>query len=238
MKARTSQVTEGFNPVGKIRASDQVRGQIVAMLKSGRLQVGDQLPTESSLARRMGVSQVPVREAVKSLEHMGLLTVRRGSGGGVFVAEPSLEPFSRFFTLLLSMGKASIHEITQARLMFEPGVAGLAAQNAEPEQVAALKRAHQEYESAVLGDQPRKMADMEFHVVLAEASHNQVLEMLLKALVPLLFRTAQDHEFTRSDRMKGIREHEAVLAAVETRDPAAAQEAMSEHVRRMATYWK
>lgn len=238
MKARASQLAEGFNPVAKTRASDQVRGQIVAMLKNGRLRVGDQLPPESTLARTMGVSQVPVREAVKSLEHMGLLTVKRGSGGGVFVAEPSLEPFSRFFTLLLSMGKASVNEITQARLMFEPGVAALAAQNAEPDQVTALRRAHQEYEAAVLGDQPRKMADMEFHVILAESSRNQVLEMLLKALVPLLFRTVQDHEFTRGDRMKGILEHEAVLLAVEARDPAAAQEAMSEHVRRMATYWK
>ncbi len=238
MKQKSSDLEMGFNTVGKTRASDQVRSQIVDMLRNGRLQVGDQLPPEGVLARRMGVSQVPVREAVKSLEHMGLLTVKRGSGGGVFVAEPTLEPFSRFFTLLLSMGKASVGEITQARLMVEPGVAALAAMHAEPAQLEALSRAHLEYETAVRQDKPRKVSDMEFHVILAEASRNKVLEMLLKALVPLLFRTAQDHGFDQSDRLRGIREHQAVLEAVEKRDPVAAEAAMAEHVRRMATYWK
>jgi GntR family transcriptional repressor for pyruvate dehydrogenase complex len=238
MKHKPSDLEMDFNTVGKTRASDQVRSQIMAMLQNGRLQVGDQLPPEGALARRMGVSQVPVREAVKSLEHIGLLTVKRGSGGGVFVSEPSLEPFSRFFTLLLSMGKASVQEITEARLMVEPGVAALAAQHAEAGQLEALRKAHQEYEAAVRQDKPRKVSDMEFHVILAEASRNKVLEMLLKALVPLLFRTAQDHEFDQANRLRGIREHQAVLRAVESRDPAAAEKAMAEHIRRMATYWK
>jgi DNA-binding FadR family transcriptional regulator len=238
MKDKLSDMEKGFSMVHKTRASDEVRSQIVAMLQSGKLQVGDQLPPEGALARKMGVSQVPVREAVKSLEHMGLLTVRRGSGGGVFVAEPSLEPFSRFFTLLLSMGKASIREITEARLMVEPGVAALAAQHAEPSQLEALRIAHQDYEAAVMHDKPRKLSDMEFHVILAEASRNQVLEMLLKALMPLLFRTAQEHHFHNVNRMKGIREHEAILEAVEARDPQAAHAAMEDHVCRMATYWK
>jgi GntR family transcriptional repressor for pyruvate dehydrogenase complex len=227
-----------FNPVKKQRASDEARELILNVIREGHLQAGEQLPSETRMAEQMGMSRVPLREAVSSLEQFGLLTVKRGSGGGIFVAEPTLEPFCRFFTLLLSLGKANIQDLTEARLLIEPGLAALAAQKAGPEQIAQLRQAIDDYRASVQEGKPRSIKDMDFHVILAVASQNLVLEMVMKGLVPLLHKSVQHMRFDPADRMEGIRDHERILTALEKRNPSAAQRAMADHVKRMATYWK
>jgi len=227
-----------FEVARKPKASEEVRNLILDLIRQGRLNVGDQLPPEASMAEQMGLSRVPVREAVGSLEQLGLLRVKRGSGGGVFVAEPTIEPFGKFFSLMLTMGKASVRELTDARLLIEPGVAALAAQYAQPEQIDRLRQAIREYRATVEQDGDRTIKDIDFHVVLAEASHNMVLEMLVKGLVPLIFKSVSDLKFEPTDRTRGILGHQKILAAVEARDVSSAQKAMLEHVTLMATYWK
>ena len=227
-----------FNPVKKQRASDEARNLILNVMREGHLQAGEQLPSETQMAEQMGMSRVPVREAVSSLEQFGLLTVKRGSGGGIFVAEPTLEPFGRFFSLMLRMGKASVKELTEARLLIEPGVAALAAQNAGREHIDRLKESIDDYRTSVQKGKARSIKDMDFHVRLAEASQNMVMEMVMKGLVPLLHKSVKDLKFEPADRMKGIEEHERITAAVERGNVSAAQRAMADHVNRMSTYWK
>ena len=227
-----------FSVARKPKASEEARRLIIDLISQGRLKVGDQLPSEASMAEQMGVSRVPVREAVSGLEHVGLLQVKRGSGGGIFVAEPTLEPFGRFFSLMLTIGKASVRELTEARLLIEPGVAALAARNAEPAQIDRLRQTIRDYRATVDQGGKRNIRDVDFHVVLAEASHNMVLEMLVKGLVPLLFKSVSDLKFEHADRTRGIRWHEEILRAVEAGDGSVAQKAMLEHVNLMATYWK
>ncbi|MBN1103720.1 MAG: FadR family transcriptional regulator [Deltaproteobacteria bacterium] len=227
-----------FHEVKKPRASDEARSLILSLISEGRLQVGDQLPSETRMAEQMGLSRVPVREAVTSLEQFGLLTVKRGSGGGVFVAEPSLEPFGKFFSVLLKMRKASVRELTEARLLIEPGVAALAARNREPVHIDRLRQSIANYRSSLEQGRERSIQDWDFHIALAEASHNTVLEVLVKGMVPLLHKSVKDLEFDVDNRIRGIRGHERVLAAVEAADPEGAQQAMSNHVNRMATLWK
>jgi GntR family transcriptional repressor for pyruvate dehydrogenase complex len=227
-----------FNVARKPKASEEARSLIVDLIRTGQLKVGDQLPSEARMAEQMGISRVPVREAVSGLAHVGLLRVKRGSGGGIFVAEPTVEPFGEFFSLMLTIGKASVRELTEARLLIEPGTAALAAQNATPEQIERLRQTIVEYRSAVRQNRLRSVKDVDFHIVLAEASHNIVLEMLVKGLVPLLFRSVSDLQFEPADRIKGIHGHEKVLAAVEAGNAEAARKAMYDHVKRMADYWK
>jgi DNA-binding FadR family transcriptional regulator len=238
LEGRTEEMNRLFNSVKKQRASDEARNLILNVISGGHLQAGGQLPSETQMAEQMGMSRVPVREAVSSLEQFGLLTVKRGCGGGIFVAEPTLEPFGRFFSLMLSLGKASIKELTEARLFIEPGIAALAAQKAGREHMDRLRNSIEEYRKSVQRRKLRSLRDMDFHVILAEASQNMVLEMVMKGLVPLLHKSVKDFRFEPADRMKGIQEHERIVAAVERGDASAAERAMADHVKRMATYWK
>jgi GntR family transcriptional regulator, transcriptional repressor for pyruvate dehydrogenase complex len=139
---------------------------------------------------------------------------------------------------MLTMGKASVRELTEARLLIEPGVAALAARNVESAQIDRLRETIREYRTTVAQGGERTIRDIDFHVVLAEASHNMVLEMLVKGLVPLLFNSVSNLKFEHADRNRGIQWHEEILAAVEAGDGSAAKKAMLEHVNLMAIYWK
>ncbi|MEW5911974.1 MAG: FadR/GntR family transcriptional regulator [Thermodesulfobacteriota bacterium] len=220
------------------RVSDQIRDQITNQIIAGYLRVGDQLPSEGELARQLGVSRVPVREAVISLQQSGLLIVKRGAGGGIFVAKPSPEPMGEVLTLMLRLGRASIAELTEARLLIEPEVARLASQRAAPAHLQALQETIDRYSASVDKGEPRSLADMDFHMRLAETSRNTVLSLTLKSLVPLLYNSVRQHGFSQEDRCRGIQDHRGILAAVRSGDGAGAAQAMAEHIKRMATFWK
>jgi GntR family transcriptional regulator, transcriptional repressor for pyruvate dehydrogenase complex len=225
-------------PLNKGRVSDRVRDRITDSILQGELSVGDQLPSESELARQLGVSRVPVREAVISLEQSGLLLVKRGARGGVFVAEPSPEPMGEVLTLMLRLGRASIAELTEARLLIEPEVARLAAQRASAMDIEALRETIENYATSVDQKAPRSMADMDFHMRLAEASGNTVYRLTLQSLVSLLYNSVRERSFSQKDRRRGIGDHQAIFESVCAGDVEGASTAMTRHVKKMVTFWK
>jgi len=178
-----------------------------------------------------------VREAVISLQQSGLLIVKRGAGGGIFVAKPSPEPVGEVLTLMLRLGQASIAELTEARLLIEPEVARLASQRATPEHLRVLQETIDRYIASVDSGEPRSLADMDFHVCLAETSHNIVLSLTLKSLVPLLYNSVRRQGFSQADRRRGIRDHQAILALVRSGEGVKAARALAKHIKRMATFW-
>ena len=227
-----------FRQVNNGRVSDQVRMQIKELIMAGHLHPGDQLPAEKELASQFGVSRVPVREAIISLEQFGLLEIKRGAGGGVFVATPSVEPFIDLFATMLTLGKASISELTEARLLIEPGVARFAALRAEAQDIQKLEESIECYQDVIDENAARSQADLNFHVRLAEASHNLVLNLTLKSLVHLLFKTVREHSFPKVNRQKGLEDHKNILSAVKAGDGSRAAGLMQEHVSKMVGYWK
>jgi GntR family transcriptional repressor for pyruvate dehydrogenase complex len=220
------------------RVSDGVREQITNLILAGELNVGDRLPTENELARQLGVSKVPVREAMISLQQMGLLTSRRGAGGGVFVCEPRPEPVGEALTLMLRLGKASIADLTQARLVIEPHVARQAALLATARDVARLEESIIEYQKIVEQNQERSIRDLDFHLTLADACGNPVFNLILRALIPLLYTNVRLRRLPPERRNLGIDGHREILEAVRRGDPEKAQLAMARHVTQMATLWK
>ncbi len=220
------------------RVSDSVREQITNLILAGELKVGDRLPTESELARQLGVSKVPVREAMISLQQMGLLTSRRGAHGGVFVCEPGPEPVGEALTLMLRLGRASVADLTQARLVIEPMVASMAARLATDQDLARLEETLLQYQTVVEQDQPRSIRDLDFHVALADACGNPVFILILKAMTPLLYTNVRLRKLPAKERYLGLKGHQDIFDAVRQGDPQAAQEAMARHVTQMATRWK
>ncbi len=224
--------------LNKARVSDQVRERITELIFSGQLKVGDQLPSEAALASEFGVSKVPVREAIIGLQQAGLLIIKRGAGGGIFVAEPSAEPMGEVLTLMLRLGRASIGELTEARLIIETEVAYLAAQRATEQDLDALERTIENYQKSLELDEPRTMSDMDFHLILGDACGNMVMNLALKGLVPMVYHSVRKHRLAPEDRWKGIADHERILAALRWRDAARARRLMRGHIGRMATFWK
>src|SRR3989304_4981646 len=99
------------------RASQEIVHQLRQAIYLGRLCPGDKLPPERELARQFESSRVTVREAIRSLELAGLVSVKRGSGGGAFIADVDLRPLKESFSTLLRLHKVTISHLTEAGLL-------------------------------------------------------------------------------------------------------------------------
>src|SRR5438128_476273 len=116
-----------FTRVKGGRLAEETTMQIRTALLSGQLRAGDRLPPERDLARVFGTSPLVVRDALHTLEFDGLLHIRTGAGGGAVVKEPSHRASTRSLTTWLGLGRATLDQLTEARLLIEPEMARLAA---------------------------------------------------------------------------------------------------------------
>jgi DNA-binding FadR family transcriptional regulator len=206
----------------------QIADQIAALIRRGEYRPGARLPPERDLAKRLGVSRPSVREALIALEVEGFVEVRIGSG--VYVADarkmaarrPVLPPDSGPF------------ELIDARRLVESECASLAAKRATAAQIRQMKSA-----LASMGrDQRRNVVpldgDHRFHLRIAEASGNSALALMVRTLwaqrTGPLFLQLEHHFDTPALWSSAIEEHEAILAGIEARDPAAARAAMRHHL--------
>jgi GntR family transcriptional repressor for pyruvate dehydrogenase complex len=227
-----------FTVIKRRRVSEEVIDQIKQMLLNFKLKEGDRLPPERQLAQQFGVSRVPLREALFSLERAGLLTIRRGAGGGVFVSEPRIEPYAEFFSLMLQLGKTSVQDLTEARLFLEPNVAKLAAERASDEDLEKIEKTIIEYEERLEREVPRSFKDMHFHIRVAEASKNMVMNLTIRGLMSMLYESVSGLKFSIKDRRKSILTHRRIFEAIKASDSEKAFDLMTEHVSEMAAYWK
>lgn len=201
---------------------------ILDMISSGAYPPGTRLPGERDLAERFGVSRVVVREAEISLEAIGLLEIRVGSGA--YVLEKQV-------TNGLALPSISAFELTQSRLLFEPECAALAAKVITDDQIAELEET-----IAVMGASPvdspeGEKADMDFHLLIAKATGNEAnvffLETLWRMRTEIETVSKVYSAVCHEDAMHRVNEHSDVMTALKNRDPDAARDAMRGHFSRL-----
>jgi GntR family transcriptional regulator, uxu operon transcriptional repressor len=206
----------------------QIADQIARLIASGEFPPGARLPAERELASSLGVSRASVREAIISLEMGGLVEVRVGTG--IFVtalAAPGVTPRD---------GGPGPFELLQARKLIEGEVAALAASKARDQDCRLLRRSLEKMEAHVDDFATREASDREFHLGIARATANSSLELVVEDLWNQraeLWGRMQRHFHTTDLAHKTIRDHAAILEAIEARDPDAARAAMHRHLSRV-----
>src|SRR5262245_1772749 len=173
-----------FAPVETRRASDEIISQIRMQLEAGKLKPGDRLPSERELAETFRVSRNTVREAIRSLEHTGLLRLRKGATGGAFVSDRGGTAIVSAFGDLFALGVFRPEHLAAARTIVGTSAARLACARASAADMAALQAC---VESAVAAGRAgdlatRSAANFEFHRLLALASGNPILVILTEAI--------------------------------------------------------
>ncbi|MHB8589345.1 MAG: FadR/GntR family transcriptional regulator [Candidatus Dormibacteraceae bacterium] len=225
-----------FYPIKTRRSFEQVIAQITEAIRSGQLQVGDRLPAERVLSARLDVSRPTLREAVKVLAETGVLEVRLGSAGGMFVKSGVVPK-----TLLeqrSQMRLTEVAEVLEARSLFELPVTRLAAVHAtvdDLDQMALLILLHR----STPNDRARiGQYDLRFHLAIARATHNanlvammQMLQRDLELVRDMVVRDPFDHAWT-------ITIHEATLKAIRRGDPRIIDEVMMEHLSLLERVWQ
>ena len=217
-----------FPSVGAPRVYHHIVAHIERAIYDGRLASGDKLPPERELGRRFGASRVAVREALRALEHRGLLEVRQGSCGGHFVRALDASVVSRDFRTLLRLGHLTATQLTEARLLMEPEVARLAAERATDLDVKELQAALDERAAAVAAGRAPRAVDLDFHRRLADAARTPVHAVAIHALMDL--EAEMTVPLDGVDAAEVQRAHHALLAAVQARDGERARALMQAHI--------
>lgn len=208
----------------------QVASQIAWLIDTGEFNAPGRLPAERHLSARLSVSRPTIREAIVALELSGLVEVRAGSG--VYVVNASA---ARTISIdLIDNAGASPIDVINARLNIECAIIGDAVKNVSDEQLKRIMDAHAQMEKFE-NRTDFQVADLEFHVTIAEATGNSVLSPIVEALwtemsSPMFMRMGHISGLVGENEPWAIKEHQAICDAFKTKDPEAAQKAMKAHL--------
>lgn len=220
-----------FRSTRRVRVSAEILRQLKSAILSGRLRPGDRLPSEKELADQFRSSRGPVREAIRSLEQAGLLVVRRGFGGGAFVGNGDLRPVTDSLSMLIRLGRMSIHHLTEARVILEPQLARLAAERITEEALEGIRRHIERHAAAIEAGHLHATANLGFHRLIAEASRNPTLVLFANSLADLIVREVVARiQMDETTNRSNLAFHRRLYDALARRDPAAAAAVMLEHV--------
>ncbi|MCC7168150.1 MAG: FadR family transcriptional regulator [Rhodospirillales bacterium] len=162
--------------------ADQIRGRIL----SGRLGLGDRLPAERDLAAQFGVSRVVLREAIRTLELAGFLTVRKGARGGVFVAQDYDRPIIESIGHRAAAGEVSLAHLFEVRRLVEPyAIARLTREGAKAE-LASLKALLDQADASKAAGENIRPYNIRFHRQLARLCGNPLLAVVGETAVTLI----------------------------------------------------
>ena len=203
--------------------------KLLEYLLQGNLRPGDRLPSERKLAEVLGVGRSVVREALKSLSLLGLVSIRQGHGSFLKSTESDLLPQAIEWGLLLGAKRA--RDLVEARCHLEVVVAGLAAERRSEADLSNLRH-HLNNMGAAQGDADAFVAaDVAFHLRLAEAANNETLLQIMisiRSLLQVWISRVMNHE---TDFAISYDEHVSILKAIAAGDAPAAREAMDAHVK-------
>ena len=209
--------------------TDEAILKIKEMILSGEIGPGDRLPPEKDLSERLGLSRSSMREAVKALEVIRVLDVRRGDGTYVTSLEPRLLLEAMSFVVDLQLD-SSILDLFAVRRILEPAAVGLAAARMTPADVQALRTLLGAVDDST--DVEGLVAhDLEFHGSIARASGNPYLASLIESLSSQTVRARIWRGLTqRNSVARTLAEHHAIVDALERGDAELAQALTTVHV--------
>lgn len=214
-----------------------VLDQLGTLIASGELAEGEVLSIER-LEARFGVSRSVIREAIRVLESMGMLTSRRRVGLTVAgrAAWNVFDPRIIRWRLEGDDREAQLASLSELRLGFEPVAAALAARRATPEQCGTLAGAVMDMAvHGRSGDQEAYLdADVRFHRTLLAASGNEMLAALAGVVAEVLAGRTHHHLMPATPNPAAIRLHGDIAQAVQAGDPVAAEAAMREIIAEAA----
>jgi GntR family transcriptional repressor for pyruvate dehydrogenase complex len=224
-----------FTKVKQERLADTITRQLESLILEGVLRPGERLPPERELAQELEVSRPSLREALQKLEAAGLVETRHG--GGTYVKNAFASVISDPLTDLFQRHPEAALDFVEFRLTLDGIVAYYAALRSTDEDRAILTQRFQAIEATHAGDDPAQEAerDAEFHLAIAEASHNVVLLHVMRSLLELLRKGVIFNRNVlyghRGARDLLLQQHRAIYQNIMKGDAEAARAAAQAHMK-------
>ena len=220
-------VRSDFEAIRRSKVYEEVAKQIERLILT-KLQPGDKLPSERELAEMLAVSRSSIRDAIRSLELLGMVEPRQGAG--TVVREISADSVVNPLATLLTRQRQSVTELLDFRKMLEPPLAARAATHASAEEVAEMEEILRRQEEKLRGGEVPVEEDTEFHYSIAMAAENSVVLKVLDVLMDLLRETRERSLQVEGRPQKSLAGHRRILSAIKRRDASAAEAAMRRHI--------
>jgi GntR family transcriptional repressor for pyruvate dehydrogenase complex len=227
MDHKTKNLTDRFKAVSRTRIYEEIASQIKSLIDNGGLKSGDQLPPERELAAAFNVSRHSVREAIRCLEKENVLKSRAGSG--TFVMLGNTQAVADHLARAVVLEKDRLAEIFQIRVMLEPQVAALAAENASRDDIGHLADLYSQQLTAESRQVLIKL-DQDFHMALAKSTGNKALCGIIRGMNDLLSQTRLEGSGNTERTQKSLAWHGMIVQAVAAGNPEQAEKAMREHL--------
>jgi GntR family transcriptional repressor for pyruvate dehydrogenase complex len=236
--AGASRTPAGSSLNRALKTSETVARDIVHDIVSRGLERGDRLPPEAAMLEEYGVSRESLREGLRLLEVQGLITIRRGPGGGPSVGRVDAANLGRVATLYYHLAGGTYAELFDAWLISEPILAELAARNDDRE---AVRRAMSPFVAQPTGNLDGDKVDfvdshVEFHAVVAELANNRVLELMLETTGQIVTHHVVVNADPRQLRDEIDHDHADIARAISAGHAKRARTLMENHIRAMVDH--
>ncbi len=217
-----------YQPIKRKRISEDVARNIMDMIREKELHPGDKLPSERELSQALQVSRTSLREGMRTLAFMNIIDIR--SGDGTYVSSLKPEVLVEHLDFVLSIDDSSIFQLLQVRQLIEPELAAIAAEKITDEELEELNECLYR-----IRDNRGKLSiltelDVDLHMLIAQAAHNPFLDRFMASLRFLSKKSRERTIQVPTIRRQAQEDHEAIVAAINARNPEAARKAMRNHL--------
>lgn len=225
-----------FQPLSPKRNSEEIVLQIEESIISKQYLPKDRLPSERELAAQFNTGRGVVREALRSLEGLGLIYVKPGRDGGVFVKELDSSGMTKTLLNLVKIGDIDLKEITFARILIETKILELSIDIIPDDGIMALEENISRCEKLSMEKRPIFGTHQNFHVLLASFCKNQLLKYFLTAMIEICDTYVKSHTtgWLLTPPIH-IKEHKAILNAIKKKEVIKAREALLHHLKSVET---
>ena len=223
-----------LSPMQVPKASDVLATELRERILSGEFPEGTSLPTEREMVTQTQMSRTTVREALRILEVQGLVRIKTGRSGGAFVQRPDGDSVANSVSLLIRGQQIRMAALLETREGVEPVCARLAATYRTEADLSRLEEAN----AAIAEQGPREaflLANVEWHVAVAAASHNELLAGFMAGLSRAIFASTDNQTFVDTAvRRTTVQAHARITEAIRAGDADAAVRRMTRHVHSYA----
>jgi GntR family transcriptional regulator, sialic acid-inducible nan operon repressor len=223
-----------MEPVQRRKLSQEVLDRLIEAISTAEFPPGSQLPSERELMAMIGVGRPSIREAMQSLQQMGLIKISHGERARVVNPTPDVivDQISNAMIMLLATSPRGLDELKEARLWIEAALVRMATRNASARDLEALEASLRDLKEA-RGDHARFVgADMAFHGLIADMSGNTLVAAATKGMLVWLSRFKRELVSVRGKERVTLEEHEKIVRAIAAGDGEGAARIMTDHISR------
>jgi GntR family transcriptional repressor for pyruvate dehydrogenase complex len=218
-----------FGTFKKSSISEDIVENLLTLIRERELHPGDKLPPERELAATMQVSRPSLREALRALAIMNVIEIRQGDGTYVTSLEPNL--LMSHLDFVFALNDSAFLELFEARRILEPGLVEMAATRITDEEIAQLEECVARSVEVVDNYEAFAQADLEMHELIAKIAGNSILQRCMAGVTQLGKVSRRRTVTLPGVPHRSVQDHLAIVQALKQRDPAAARQAMLDHLQ-------